>query len=135
MTSGVPTSAGPPMPQPTAGGTLAKTPLSHLFIYLLDKQLTGTIELQNPSGEQATFLVLEGYPSKARTNEPTYLSQVLVANGLITEAQLAASMQNYRPEEGALHGQVLLQMGILDPARLIEGLRHQIVAKLEQLVD
>jgi hypothetical protein len=136
MTSGVPTSAGPPVPEPTAAGTLGKTPFPHLLVYLLDKQLTGTIELAAPDGEGATLLVLEGYPSKARTSKATsYLSHVLIEAGLVTEDQLAASMQRYRPGGGKLHGQVLLEMGILDPPRLLEGLRRQVIRKLEHLFD
>src|SRR5215831_6149913 len=116
MTSGAPTPQGPPMPQPTAGGTLGKTPLPHL----LDKQLTGTIELAEPGGGRATILVLEGYPSKARTSgSRPYLSEVLVEAGLVPQEQVAASMQRYQPGAGKLHGQLLMEMGVLDPPRLL----------------
>jgi hypothetical protein len=123
------------MPEPTAGGTLAKTPLPHLLVYLLDKQLTGTIELAEPGGARATILVLEGYPSKARTSgERPFLAEILVEAGLATQAQIAGSMQRWQPGAGKLHGQALIEMGVLDPPRLLEGLRRQILQKLEQLI-
>ena len=135
--------SGAPLPQPTASGTLAKTPFPHLLLYLMEKQLTGSIEVMAPDGERATILILEGFPSKVRTSEPTsYLSNVLLEAGLVSSEQLEASMQYFRPGQGAapgqppqLHGQLLLSLGILDMPRLLEGLRRQLVHKLEYLFN
>ncbi len=127
---------GSQLPQPTASGTLAKTPLPHLLVYVLEKQLTGSMDLLAPDGERATILVLEGFPSKARTSEATsYLGHVLLEAGFITEDQLNASMAYYRPGQGKLHGQVLVEMGVLDEPRLLEGLRRQVVHKIEHLFN
>ena len=132
--------SGAPLPQPTASGTLAKTPFPHLLLYLLEKQLTGSIEVMAPDGERATILVLEGFPSKVRTSEQTsYLSNVLLETGILTSEQLESSMQYYRPgqgqRQGQLHGQVLVSLGILDMPRLLEGLRRQVIHKLEYLFN
>ncbi len=130
--------SGAPLPQPTASGTLAKTPFSHLLLYLLEKQLTGSIELMAPDGERSTILVLEGFPSKVRTSEPTsYLSNVLLETGIVSSEQLESSMQYFRPGQPGqqLHGQLLISLGVLDMPRLLEGLRAQIVHKLEYLFN
>ncbi len=128
--------SGAPLPQPTASGTLAKTPFPHLLLYLLEKQLTGSIEVMAPDGERATILILEGFPSKVRTSEPTsYLSNVLLETGLLTSEQIESSMQYFRPGQGQLHGQILLSLGILDMPRLLDGLRRQVVHKLEYLFN
>jgi tetratricopeptide (TPR) repeat protein len=128
--------SGAPLPQPTASGTLAKTPFPHLLLYLMEKQLTGSVEVMAPDGERATILVLEGFPSKVRTSEPTsYLSNVLLETGIVTSEQLEASMQYFRPGQGQLHGEVLVSLGILDMPRLLEGLRRQVVHKLEYLFN
>ncbi len=128
--------SGAQLPQPTASGTLAKTPFPHLLLYLMEKQLTGSIEVMAPDGERATILVLEGFPSKVRTSEQTsYLSNVLLETGIVSSEQLEASMQYFRPGQGQLHGQLLVSLGILDVPRLLEGLRRQLVHKLEYLFN
>src|SRR6516162_770647 len=90
--------APPDTPPPTAQGTLAKTPFPHLLIYLLERQLTGSIELTAPDGKRATVLIIEGFPAKARTSEAgSHLGQVMRDDVLITDAQLSAPMEHFRP--------------------------------------
>jgi curved DNA-binding protein CbpA len=51
---------------PTAEGTLGQSPLLHLFVYLLDKALTGTFVLTAPNGVVSAVQLHEGTPVKAR---------------------------------------------------------------------
>src|SRR5580658_1599769 len=85
--------APPSLPEPSAQGTLAKTPLPHLLIYALDRRLSGTIELVAPDQGGGTILVIDGQPTKARTARPTaYLGRVLLEMGFLTDEQLNASL-------------------------------------------
>ena len=64
-------------PEPIATGTLARTPLPHLLVYLEQKKLSGTLALwPDPQpGEEAKgedrILLLKGVPMAARLLEPT----------------------------------------------------------------
>lgn len=64
-------------PEPIATGTLARTPLPHLLVYLEQKKLSGTLALwpdpqpgEEPKG-QDRILLLKGVPMAARLLEPT----------------------------------------------------------------
>jgi tetratricopeptide (TPR) repeat protein len=61
--------------EPVATGTLAKTPLSHLLIYLDQKQLSGTLALwpdvvNEAERKQDRILLLKGRPVAGRLMEP-----------------------------------------------------------------
>ena len=131
------TADAPELPPPTAQGTLAKTPLPHLLLYVLERQLTGSLELCAPSGERVSILLLEGFPSKARTSEPVArLGRVMVDQGILTEVQHAESLARFDASSPPrLHGAILLEMGFVDGPRLLEGLRRQVILKLEHLFD
>jgi curved DNA-binding protein CbpA len=124
----------PNLPEPSAQGTLAKTPLPHLLIYALERQLSGTIELTAPDGDGGTILVIDGQPLKARTAHPTsYLGRVLLELGFLTDEQLDASLRTLA-ETKRLHGQILLEAGHINEEQLELGLRAQLVRKLQALV-
>ena len=142
-------------PPPTAQGTFAKTPLPQVLVYVLERQLTGTIEMVAPGagrephhGERwARLLVIEGLPAKMQTSEPVaYLGHVLRELGFIDDAQLNMSLSQLsqrRAQDPAgnaaqgklLHGQILVTAGVIDHAQLIMGLRTQLVRKIEHLLD
>jgi curved DNA-binding protein CbpA len=123
------------LPDPSAEGTLAKTPFPHLLVYAHDRQLTGTIVLSGAGGaELATILFIEGQPMKARTAEPVaYLGRVLLELGYISESALNFSLRKLA-EQKKLHGQILLAAGSLKQDQLVDGLRVQLVRKLQSLV-
>ena len=50
---------------PTAAGWLAKTPLPHLLAYLMERRLTGTLELTHADGRGGTLVAVGGVPRKA----------------------------------------------------------------------
>jgi curved DNA-binding protein CbpA len=123
------------LPPPTADGTFAKTPLVQVLVYVLERGLTGTIEIVHPEGPWASFLVIEGLPAKGRTSEPVaYLGSVLRELGYIDDGTLNASLATMASER-KLHGQILLGMGKITEDQLYDGLRTQLSRKIEHLFD
>jgi hypothetical protein len=120
-------------PAPTASGTLEKTPVPGLLAYAVEQRLTGTLELTADSAS-ATLVFFEGWPTKARTSEPAYLGGVLHGLGLIDDSQLNASLGRMAAER-KLHGRILVEMGALDPPRLLRGLIAQLARKLEHVAQ
>jgi tetratricopeptide (TPR) repeat protein len=60
-------------PEPIATGTLAKTPLPHLLVYLEQKKLSGTLALwtdEQADGRQDRILLLKGVPVAGRLIDP-----------------------------------------------------------------
>jgi tetratricopeptide (TPR) repeat protein len=122
-------------PSPAASGTLAKTPLLHLLIYALEKNLAGTIDIVSPDRRVATLLFVAGEPAKAYLSEPvSYLGQVLVELGFMTAdvldrtlAELAdARVAGSRP----LCGEFLRMKALVDPASVEAGVREQMARRL-----
>jgi len=122
-----------PLPAPTATGSFVKTPFPHLLVYALERRLTGTFELSRNAISTATMVVVNGCPAKVRTTEPIhFLGTVMMELGLITPEQLQASLARLQ-ESPRLQGQILLEMGATDQARLDAGLRSQVERKVEHL--
>jgi tetratricopeptide (TPR) repeat protein len=121
-------------PPPTATGKLAKTPLLHLLLYMLDKKLSGTLELLAPDKRSVVAVFVEGRPAKVRTSEPiAHLGRVLLELGFLTEEQLTRSLADLAKEKAAgkkLHGEVLIANGAIDGVKLATGLCEQIARKL-----
>lgn len=125
------------LPQPSAEGTLARTPFPHLLVYAHDRELSGTMEFRAPSGESATLLFLDGQPVKVRTSETiAYLGRVLLELEHITESALNFSLRKLaeKKQRRQLHGQILLEAGSITNEQLREGLRVQLHRKLQHLV-
>ena len=123
------------LPPPTAEGTFARTPFVQVLVYVLERALTGTIEIIHPGGPWASVLVLEGHPSKGRTSEPiAYLGSVLHELGYIDAGTLNSSLA-LMAKERKLHGQILLGMRKISEAQLLDGLRAQLARKLEHIFD
>lgn len=113
-------------------GTLASKPLAHLFVYLLDKQLTGTLELRGGS-EWAAIVVSRGHVAKVKTTAAVaYLGTVLYEQGAIGEGELNASLLEIARQKRP-HGAVLLDRGSITRAQLADGLREQALRKLVYL--
>ncbi|MBK6463080.1 MAG: DnaJ domain-containing protein [Myxococcales bacterium] len=53
------------LPPPTAAGLLAKTPLAHLFTYVMERRLSGSLVLRRPDGWGGAIVFFEGLPRKA----------------------------------------------------------------------
>lgn len=118
--------------QPVAEGTFDKTPFAHILVYLYDKRLGGTLQIQDEQ-HQATIYFREGVPAKVRTSMPgRSLNAVLKALGFVDDAQLEACAAEVSAK-GLLAGQVLLAMGAIDTRRLVVGLREQLLSKLADI--
>ena len=121
-------------PAPSANGTLAKTPLVHLLLYVLDKKLSGSLELAAPDGRAASVVLVGGQPAKVRTIEPALrLGRVLADLGLIAEEPLTralAELAKPRASGPRLLGEVLVAQGALDAVRLRRGLHEQLARRL-----
>ena len=115
-------------PKPTAEGTFAKTPLSHLLVYGYDKKLNGTMEFRNGTNV-GTVLFRGGHPVRVKLWEPLYLSTIVREMGKVPEAELEKSLRA-RAESTRLHGEVLVEMGLLTLADLSVALKEQLVRKL-----
>ena len=122
-----------PLPEPTASGSLIKTPFPHLLVYALERRLSGTFELSRGAQTVASFLVIGGCPAKVRLLEPgLFLGQILSELGMIRPDQLQASHELMQSAP-RLQGQALLELGALDPPTLDAGLRAQVERKVEHL--
>ena len=125
-------------PALAANGTLAKTPLVHLLLYVHGKKLSGTIDLVtvDKSGT-AAILFQGGEPAKVRASAPVaYLGAVLRELGYLTDQQLTRSLSDLQAAKAkgpALHGQLLLEQRIIDRAKLEDGMRTQLTRKLAHI--
>ncbi len=126
--------------QPKATGTLAGRPLAHLLVYLLERQLTGTLVLQAPgdpavgegaesaeSAERNRSVVFfhNGAPHRIKTSDPViHLGRLLVEEGRLDLSALNDSLVKWA-KVGGLHGQLLLAEGLIDEETLTVALREQ----------
>jgi DnaJ-domain-containing protein 1 len=114
----------------TAEGNLQATPFGHLLVYLLDRGMTGSIVLQEASGEKHAIWFETGAPAKVKTARPvTYLGQVLVEQRLITREVYERTLQGALHER-RLHGQVLLETGAITERALRDALREQLARQV-----
>jgi tetratricopeptide (TPR) repeat protein len=121
-------------PIPAATGTLAKTPLANLLLYMHDKKLSGTLELLAADKRSVTVVFIAGQPAKVRTSESVaYLGRVLHELGFLTEEQLTQSLADLAKQKAVgprLHGQLLVGKGLVDEEKVTRGLHEQVARKL-----
>lgn len=120
-------------PQATATGTLGSTPLPHLLVYALDRQLTGTLVLEDDQARRSAILLRDGAPAKVKPGESVArLAEVVVALRL-ADAETAGSADVEAASQKKLYGQVLVERGVLDAATLEEALEEQLLKRIEWL--
>ena len=114
----------------TATGNLQATPFGHLLVYLLDRALTGSLVLEEPSGDKHAIWFETGAPAKVKTATPVvYLGQVLVEQRAITREVYERTLQGALHER-RLHGQVLLETNAVDIRVLRDALREQLARQV-----
>jgi curved DNA-binding protein CbpA len=114
----------------TATGTLQATPFGHLLVYLLDRGLTGTLVLEETTGEKHAVWFETGAPAKVKTATPVvYLGQVLVEQRAITREVYERTLQGALHDR-RLHGGVLLETGAIDAGVLRNALREQLARQV-----
>jgi hypothetical protein len=120
-------------PQPSASGVLARTPLAHLYVYLSERRLTGTLVLRPADGPEASLYIRDGHALRIHTTEPAhYLGRVLTDLGFMNEHQLRMSLERMKAERKQ-HGQILIESGFIREAQLAEGLLQQANRKLRAI--
>lgn len=120
---------------PTAEGTLAKTPLVHLLVYMLDRRLTGSTLFMTPDGTSHALYFHEGVPSKVRTGTLIApLDEILIELGLIDPAVLEDTLAEALQKK-ILHGRHLVERGLLDHDTMLSVLGLQLVRKILALFE
>jgi DnaJ-domain-containing protein 1 len=121
--------------EPTASGKLIKTPFPHLLVYMFDRQLDGSIFFTAGDGTEHVVTFTRGAPSKVMiTYETSHLGRVLLELGLLDQASLDRSLERFA-QHGGLHGQLMISMGVIDRAKLIAGLREQVMRRMVKLFE
>ncbi|WP_437781860.1 DnaJ domain-containing protein [Sorangium sp. So ce1097] len=124
-----------PPDAPTAEGTLARTPLVHLLVYMLDRRLTGTTCFIDPDGVRHGIFFSDGVPAKIWTGTIIApLDRVILDLGLLDEATLRETLRDITRRR-VLHGRLLVARGLLDRETVFGVLRQQLVRKLVALYD
>ncbi|HVR20474.1 MAG TPA: DUF4388 domain-containing protein [Polyangiaceae bacterium] len=113
-----------------AVGFLEATPFVALLVHAFDHRLTGTLVLEEPCGSRHGIYFEAGTPRKAKTAAAVApLGEVLVQTGVITEdvhqRTLARALEAH-----LLHGQVLLEDGVISEQALAFGLREQLLQQM-----
>lgn len=114
---------------PTAEGDLGRTPLAHLLIYILDKQLTGALFLHEPSGTTHRLRVERGAVVKVLPgNEYARLGEMLIEQGAIDDATLEGALSMH-----GLLGDALLLAGCVERDLLEKTAEQQFMRRLAML--
>ncbi len=116
-------------PKPLAEGTFTKTPFAHILIYLMERKLTGTLEIVDKQ-DNATIYFREGMAAKVKSSaKGKGLGQILLDLGQINKDQLRACQQEMN-NKGGFAGEILMRQNAVEAAGLMRGLRSQILLKL-----
>lgn len=123
-----------PAESPAADGSLRKVPFANLLIYLRERNLTGTVVFDHDTGPLA-LSVRRGTPVKATTHaSEAWLSTVCRDLALVPEAKLRETWE-LAHDTKRLHGQVLLEYGILARDPLLHALAAQLERKIAWLAN
>ena len=129
MDDGVSTGA-----KPTAEGTLATRPLSHLLLYVRTHRLSGKLMLRAADGTGGAIAVWRGKIAAARTLPPiAYFGSVASAMGFV-DAAVAEAARREAVERRVLHGARLVERGELTPGQRDAVLAEQTSRKIQHLL-
>lgn len=114
-------------------GTLEATPFGALLIQALDEERTGTLVLEEPSGLRHGVFFEAGTPSRARIAAPAArLGEVLVETGALSPSVCERTLARALAER-ILHGQILLNEGLISEEALDQGLSEQLARQIAWL--
>lgn len=117
---------------PTAEGSFSKTPFSHILVFLMEKQRSGTLEV-DAREQSASIYFRDGMPAKVRTSVPGRgLGRVLVGFNIVPKAALDRAEERIA-RHGGLLGHTLIEQGALDMPALVRGLREQMLLKINDV--
>ena len=115
---------------PSATGTLERSPFLHLLVSALEHESTGTLVVESPDGSRSALLLDRGIPFKFKTAEPVHrLGSILATLGWLEESQREESFVE-AAAVGKLHGEYLVETGMLTAHVVERGLRLQMLRKL-----
>jgi hypothetical protein len=114
-------------------GTLETAPFGALLMQALDAGATGTLVLEEPSGMRHGVYFDAGAPSRALIAAPTvHLGDVLVEAGALSAPLCERTLERALAER-ELHGQILLNEGLISEAILDQGLCEQLSRRVSWL--
>lgn len=117
-------------PAPVATGTLDKTPVANLLLYVAENALSGTLEITAPGALPVTILVQDGRPSKVKSAEVHGLiGSILVDLGNVSPNQVSRALDVAR-EQKRMVGAVLIEQGAITESELERALAVQLERKL-----
>lgn len=117
-------------PSPTAGaataqGTFAKTPAVHLLVYMLERNLTGSL-LLDAQGSRATISFRDGAPSRARIDPTEHLiGRVFEDLGYLSQDDVQSALGLAEASQRLL-GSVLLERSMISAEQLRMALAVQL---------
>src|SRR5262245_15253732 len=119
--------------QAIATGTLGGTPIANLLVYALDRRLSGTLVIEDPEKQKSAIGFRIGVPTKVKLGEAGLtLAELAVAARSVDEMHAASTLATARAAN-RLHGEVLVEEGLLEPGTLAELLAEQVARKVESL--
>lgn len=114
---------------PTAEGDLGRTPLAHLLVYVLDKQLTGALVLEEPSGVSHRLRLEHGAVVKILPGDGhAKLGELLIEAGAIDQATLEGALSM-----PGLLGDALLLAGCVERDTLERTVERQFMLRMVRL--
>ena len=121
--------------RPVATGDFVKTPLPHLFVFLAERRLQGSLVIHGEDDSESTVFFSSGAPAKVMTSYPgTHLGRALLQLGFIDDDILQTTLATMH-QTGDLHGQILISLGKIDDAQLVAGLREQMMRRLLKMFE
>ncbi len=106
-------------------GELSESSLVDLMEPLLVSGLVGTLALRQDGVVKALFVKQGELVFATSTLRSDRLGEVLMRKGMISESALEAATKSMR-ETGNREGETLVELGILTPKALFEGLKLQV---------
>jgi len=106
-------------------GTIERTPLAEILQHLTQRQATGTLALHQDNVVKAIFLNKGEIVFATSTLKADRLGEVLLRHGSISRSALRATTKVMQ-ESGKREGETFVEMGILAPKALFEGLKLQV---------
>jgi two-component system OmpR family response regulator len=108
-----------------AEGRLDDTALADVLHHLTRRKATGTLGLYQDNVVKAIFLKGGEIVFATSTLKADRLGEILLRNGSISRSALQATTKVMQ-ESGKREGETLVEMGILAPKALFEGLKLQV---------
>ncbi len=122
-------------PKPTAEGTFSTTPFVHLLVYVLDRELSGTLEVRESDGTRHLIALMNGTPNRVVTGRLIApLGAQLVAAGKLSDVEAASAITGARTN-GMPLGKYLVAHGKLKVVDLQHALELQVRRKVAGLVN